>query len=413
LDGEWEQAVKAFPPGKAQSHWAGDRGRTLAALGRWDEAVEDLTLVDPNQSFSVNVNLAALHLLRGDVKGYQQLCCDRLSQPDQLNQITHGYAVWTAALGADSPIDPRQMVQWAEQKPHPRVLGPSCQGLAYYRAGRFDAAVEVCRKSLDAKRPEWLGVVTSWPVLALAYHKLDQPAKAQECLAVAAAFLAKAPRGKGDLPLCPARMDPMEWLVFQVLYREAKALVPATPDDLNAAYERWAKANAFVPVGDGQAPKSNTPEPKDLVIPGKPDPLGPVYKAMKLSAPKVGAGRFKVGDNVRFDYELKNTLDRDLRVPFNTMQNGHLLGTFQYLIERLGDDATIPAMRSQRGEKGYPAGGLATRASEVVTRGQALPFVSTISTTGFPPGRYRYHIDYQGLDGKTLQSVSVEFELVP
>src|SRR5262249_28722801 len=102
--------------------------------------------------------------------------------------------------------------------------------LAYYRAGRFDAAVEACRKSLDAKGYNWLGVVTNWPVLAMAYHKLDKPREARECLAEAAEWLAKAPRGKGGIPICPATMDLMEWLVCQALYREAKALVPAAEE---------------------------------------------------------------------------------------------------------------------------------------------------------------------------------------
>jgi WD40 repeat protein/serine/threonine protein kinase len=146
--------------------------------------------------------------------------------------------------------------------------------------------------------------------------------------------------------------------------------------------------------------------PKPPLPLAKADAMEAVYKAIKLTAPKIGAGPFKVGDTIRIDYALKNTLDGDLQLP------QAVLGGRQHWIERLGDDATIPDRQFRQGNR-YPSGGNLVKASAVVSAGQSFAFTWTIGTKRLPPGRYRYYVEYTSVNHKPLQSASVEFELAP
>jgi hypothetical protein len=105
-------------------------------------------------------------------------------------------------------------------------------GLAHYRAGQYEQAVECLTKSMEAGTT-WRAVALNWPVLAMAHHRLGHADEARR-------FLAKAHDTRGD----PARdIKPREvmslqaeWFdraEFQLLLREAEELIlgPSFPDD--------------------------------------------------------------------------------------------------------------------------------------------------------------------------------------
>jgi tetratricopeptide (TPR) repeat protein len=121
-------------------------------------------------------------------------------------------------MGRQSPVDPAQAVQWAKQA----VAGDQLPwyfhalGLAQYRAGQFDEALQsFSRANVEA----WPSRDLNWFGLALVHHHLDHPDEAQQCLGKGVQWLERhGPPGPGQ----PANIHPMDWLEAHVLRREAE-----------------------------------------------------------------------------------------------------------------------------------------------------------------------------------------------
>jgi tetratricopeptide (TPR) repeat protein len=98
------------------------------------------------------------------------------------------------------------------------------QGALHYRAGRFQQAVELCEKSLQAD-PKAGKAVLNWLWLALSQQRLGKTEDARRWLGLAVAWLDKyrdgmPPRAEGDLGL-----HLHNWLEANVLRLEAEALI--------------------------------------------------------------------------------------------------------------------------------------------------------------------------------------------
>jgi tetratricopeptide (TPR) repeat protein len=133
--------------------------------------------------------------------------------------------------------DPAAVVTMAEQAV---AADPRCAwylhtlGMAHYRAGKFDRAIERLRESAAA-RPAWSANVVNWLGLALAYHRLGQTKEARQWWDRAVGWIdqaaAKPPKQPGaSIP----GLSVHDWLACHVLRREAEALLnpkaQAAPD---------------------------------------------------------------------------------------------------------------------------------------------------------------------------------------
>ena len=144
-----------------------------------------------------------------------------------------------------------------------------------------------------------------------------------------------------------------------------------------------------------------------------------IYAALELKAEIDGKGPFKVGDTIRFNFELKNNTSEDLYPPTkakNPRPNAlpGEIGGEQAWIERLGRDATIAVQPARTGRQGrmYAEGGWTVQLQTVVKGDDSLPLHDRkIDTTGYPPGKYRVTMEFKGLNFKVLQYKAVEFEL--
>jgi hypothetical protein len=95
-------------------------------------------------------------------------------------------------------------------------------GLAYYRAGQYDAAVEWLSKDLDPNINEAIPVV-NWLVLALAEEKRNHPAAARQWFAQADQWLATKKRSLPRIgPVVPAGWAWRDWVLVETLHREAQ-----------------------------------------------------------------------------------------------------------------------------------------------------------------------------------------------
>jgi Flp pilus assembly protein TadD len=112
-------------------------------------------------------------------------------------------------------------------------------GLALYRAGQHEEAAQRLRESLEADQREWSARTLSYPVLAMAYHRLGRAAEARETLKASARVLdhwtEEMYRG-GDkhwvTHLGATGYWPMpwwDWLEGRLYYREARLLIDGSP----------------------------------------------------------------------------------------------------------------------------------------------------------------------------------------
>lgn len=124
--------------------------------------------------------------------------------------------------------------------------------------------------------------------------------------------------------------------------------------------------------------------------------------------------KYVSGATVQVAFDVTNASNQPLAAPIVLGATG--LGTVQAWIERLGDDATIdaiPATTARQGRK-YAAGGIATKSPPMIAADYRLPVTRSIATKSFPPGKYRYFIEYKPADatlGKK-QTQSIDFELL-
>jgi hypothetical protein len=161
---------------------------------------------------------------------------DRTDDPDWLGYTAHACAL--APAGADAAGQARQLAE-RRRGALPTGWSDHALGLALYRAGRFGDAVAVLRGRLE-RDPGWDRDVLDWPVLAMAYRKLGQPAVARRWLDRAEWW---AEERLHNRPGGPARAVPGGWhwkegVVLHLLLREARAVVAETtlelPDDVFA-----------------------------------------------------------------------------------------------------------------------------------------------------------------------------------
>ncbi|MFN0050578.1 MAG: hypothetical protein ACKV0T_00205 [Planctomycetales bacterium] len=116
-------------------------------------------------------------------------------------------------------------------------------------------------------------------------------------------------------------------------------------------------------------------------------------------------------------YELQNMSNRWLPIPVTQRGGaaGHYVGTGQHWIQRLGRDWKIPAIprniatRGPKHARQYADGGTAITTDPWIAPGQVLRFAHLIPIGGFPSGLYSETIEFESLEGRVLQSVTVKF----
>src|SRR5262249_45731402 len=101
------------------------------------------------------------------------------------------------------------------------------KGMAEYRVGRFTTAVDWLGKSLSPGSEVTYLDATADLLLSMAHHRLQQPCQARDAMAKAHVVMEqKFPKTNSGLGA-----DWSDWLRFQIIRREAEALVglPLTP----------------------------------------------------------------------------------------------------------------------------------------------------------------------------------------
>jgi eukaryotic-like serine/threonine-protein kinase len=193
-------------------------------LSQWDKAAAQYAKADllarplRDDAFAY----ACLHLIRGDSEGYNRFCQGMIQRAGKTEDRFEAFVLArTCAMARKSPVDPARTVQWANQA----VAGNQgawyfhALGLAQYRAGQFDQALQNFAK---ANVEAWAYRDLNWFGLALVHLRMGHPDEARQSLDKGIQWLEReSPPGLAR----PTKILPQDWLEAQVLRREAEEML--------------------------------------------------------------------------------------------------------------------------------------------------------------------------------------------
>jgi tetratricopeptide (TPR) repeat protein len=257
--------------------WSG-RGSLYARLGLWSLAAKDYARALDLGAPATGPGwwgIPQVFLYAGDARSYREACTQMLHQADRTSDpLSTHMAVRSCLLVPDSVLDPAELAPRADkllnelpsrpgdrwgfggripQPIHlerfrddpgpppgpprgigwfPRTPALYLSGLAHYRAGHPDQAIRLLQEALTAE-PQWPGRVTSYPILALAYHRTGQTEKARTALASAGKMLDRWTEEMVQGIVGAVPIPWFEWIELLLLYREAHLLLTgsAAPTD--------------------------------------------------------------------------------------------------------------------------------------------------------------------------------------
>ena len=234
--GRWSSAHAAFAkaqelqPGVAEIYVF--RRWMYEGLGLWDLAADDGAKVVALTGGAVWYSwhwqqYALLRLHIGDEKGYRDVCRqmldrfgDRADNTDILNTVL------ACVLTPEPVIDPADLVRRAQ---HANAFEKGnwklyVEGLAHYRAGQYERAVERLREAWNLD-PNWPAQAITYPALAMAYHRLGKTDEARQALASAEKAIEGWTEAIVQGPVGAMPIPCLDWLECEHFYREAKQLL--------------------------------------------------------------------------------------------------------------------------------------------------------------------------------------------
>src|SRR5262249_9054937 len=239
-EGRWSAAHTAFARAEElQPSLLGiyiGRGDLYTRLRLWDlaaaESAKAVALTGEMGGYSADwYRHALLRFYVGDEKGYEE-ACRRMFQRfgSDLEEKSVIDAVRACALSPRPPVEPAELVRRAQQV---NAAGETpwnlyVEGLAHFRAGQAEKAVELFRKSLDAT-PRWNTAVMIQVSLAMAYHRLGKSDEARRELAEADRAFTQWTWGISEAPLGLLTSYWPDWLEAWLLHREATVLLTGSP----------------------------------------------------------------------------------------------------------------------------------------------------------------------------------------
>ncbi len=246
--GDWDDAIAAYSEAIRLRPDIGDfveeRGSQYLKLTLVELAAADIQhafdLRKPTHSGQW-LRHALLRLDRMDHAGYKQTCQqmrDTFSASGKVDNVFN--LVRACSLASDSGVDPSKSVALAEAViDRDRGAMPlHTLGLAFYRADQFERAVSACRESIGTG-----GELTSinYPILAMAEFQIGRVDQAHQSLQAAGIALDGWTTAlyqttdeywtshQGAIAHWP--IDPIDWLEFGLMYREAALLLGERPAD--------------------------------------------------------------------------------------------------------------------------------------------------------------------------------------
>jgi VCBS repeat-containing protein len=231
--GRWQNAVDDLSQALAlnpsdRGAWT-DRGSAHAELGHWQAAQTDFAqaiAIEPDAPDTAYVTyLQALAALgANDLETYRGICARALgraaSAADSNSAI---WTAWTCALAPEATAEFRQLVERTgpiAAGNRSKVFATVALGTLYFRAGRFDRAREFLQRTAD--RASGSGPLPyDWFFLAMTYERLGRSAEAAQ-------WMSRASLATESLLLHGRNGAPLSWnqsLTLELLRREAETSI--------------------------------------------------------------------------------------------------------------------------------------------------------------------------------------------
>jgi tetratricopeptide (TPR) repeat protein len=231
-DEVFDRVAKLRP--KETALWVG-RGQYRALREQWHQAASDLARVvrDRRLEDDSTFEYAGLLILDGDLEGYKKFCQELKVRLDR--QPKDPWAAYVTsrvfAIGPTDAVDAPHVVEWAQQASHdnPTAFCIHNLGLAQYRAGQNEAAIENLQKATALGWGD--GAALDWFVQAMIHDRLGHKEEANRCVEKAKELIKMAQPSGGDnvgIP-CP------DWIELNVLMREAEKVLQLTPQSHDAS----------------------------------------------------------------------------------------------------------------------------------------------------------------------------------
>ena len=198
--------------------------RHLARLSHWDQAAAVFARADWTRPLGDDAfEYTCLFLIRNDIEGYRKFCEGLIGRAGHTKDAFEAFVLARiAGMSPPGTLDPARAVQWGKQAvdSNPQVSWYiHSLGLAHYRAGQFDLALQRFQESQNGN---WNYGELNHFGRALAENRLGHAANAQESLAQGLAWLQKLTPKDPDKP---TQLFATDWLEAQLLRREAERLI--------------------------------------------------------------------------------------------------------------------------------------------------------------------------------------------
>ncbi|MGI9429162.1 MAG: hypothetical protein ACR2NM_10930 [Bythopirellula sp.] len=194
------------------------RGQYRVLRSQWSEALPGYArgLTNP-KVHSNTLQYASLLVLLDERNRYEQLCEDLAAQlgepPDVLSA---SLTAEICGLGSAQAVEPQQGVRWLEQwmdEHGARTHVLQVLGLACYRAGQYDQAVNYLEQSRNQSQESrswgvWGLKARIWLVLAMCHQQQGRTQKAREGMETARQMVRVNGPDEGEVVQTP----PMYWL---------------------------------------------------------------------------------------------------------------------------------------------------------------------------------------------------------
>ena len=204
--------------------WIG-RGQYHLLRGRWSDAASDYARSAPTQPIADQTyQYAGLLLLAGDKEAYRDFCSELAALSGEPHDAFSAFVIArSCAIGAQSNLEARRIVEWAEQGVTESKAAWELHvlGLAQYRAGHLDEAIQSLEASNAGNWPA-LAKAQNDIVLAMAHHGRGDQEEAKQLLRQVETAIDRARPQQVDNPVEVAVPD---WIGIEVLRREAEAII--------------------------------------------------------------------------------------------------------------------------------------------------------------------------------------------